>query len=269
MIELLSRNEILKLNKTFASFIIEWQDQEYNPSLKHNRFNAGTMYDMRLNKLRYYSQEEVDSINEERLQIFNREKDNTDTASIEENYTATLVYNFPYAPIENYAENLAKGLVMLAERLNWESTIFLLVYPTPWFSQENDHEPVKKAFDYLRKIGVTDIFNGGFKANGKGLEELLKHLFWITRCNASLPHCFFSGIKKDLIGSICQYGNIHLHFYSAAEFAKTKIASVDLGLIEIKRCFENFSENGAIQGRRLDSGKQITKQTTKPWWKFW
>ena len=137
----------------------------------------------------------------------------------------------------------------------------------PWLGQQNDYKPVKKAMDYLKGIGTTDDFAGGFKANGTDLEKLSDNLFWIFRCNASLAYCFFSGIEKDFVGSICQYGNIHFHFYSETEMIQTKNAALDLGMIEIEKCFENFSETGRIEGRRLDFGRTV--KTTKPWWKFW
>ncbi|HEX5154406.1 MAG TPA: hypothetical protein VFW07_23330 [Parafilimonas sp.] len=269
MIVLLGRNDILKLNKTFASFIINWQEQAYNPALEHNRYQAGTMYDVHINKLRYYSQEEVDRINEERLEAYNREKDTMETIPIEDKYIKTLIYNFPYAPIENYTENLAAGILTLAEQLNWEAVLFLLVYPMPWLGQTNEYAPVKKALNYLKSIGVTDDFTGGIIANGADLEELLKYLFWICRCNAALPYCFFSGIETAFAGNICQYGNIHLHFYSETEMIKIRRAAYDLHMIEIRKCFENFSETGAIEGRRPVPVKRIAKRRTKPWWKFW
>ena len=269
MIKLLSRKEILKLNKTFASFIIDWQEQEYNPSLEHNQYKAGKMYDITLNKPRYYPQEEIDKMNEERLEEYNRKKDNVETISLEEKYTGTVIYNFPYAPVENYAESLAEGIVTLAEKLEWLAVICMLVYPKPWLGQENDYKPVKKALDYLKSIGVTDDFTGGIIANGTELQELMKHLFWIFRCNASLPYCFFSGIEKEFVGSICQYGNVHFHFYAETEMIRTNHETLGLGMVEIEQCYENFSDTGAIEGRRLDLSKQVTKQTTKPWWKFW
>jgi hypothetical protein len=265
MIELLNRHEILSLNKTFASYIINWQQQEYDPTLEHNKYDAGVMYDIDLNKQRHYSQEEVDQMNQERLEDYNRKKDNVETISAEDKYTGTIIYNLPFAEIYDYAESLSVAMVTLAEKSEWKSVIFLMVYPTPWLEQENDYKPVKKALDYLKSIGVTDDFAGRFKANGADLEELMKHLFWIFRCNASLPYCFFSGIDKDFVGSICKYGNIHFHFYSDAEMIETKNKALGLGMIEIEQCFENFSETSTIKGRRLDLGTK----GKKPWWKFW
>jgi hypothetical protein len=265
MIELLNRQEILKLSKAFASFIINWQDQEYNPSQEYNTYKAGMMYDMKLGKPRHYSQEEIDLMNAERLEEYNSKKDNVVTGSIEENYSGTLIYNLPSAEISDYIENLAGSIETLAEKLDWEAVIFLLVYADPWLEQQNDYKPVKSALKYLKSIGVTDEFTGGFKANGNDLKELVKHLFWIFRCNAALPYSFFSGINKDFVGSICKHGNIHFHFYSENEYFEIRNKCLDLGMTQIERCFENFSETSAIKGRKLALGTKTKKQ----WWKFW
>ena len=269
MIELLNRQQILNLNKTFASFIIDWQEEQYNPELENNKSKAGLMYDIVLNKPRYYSQEEVDQMNAERLKEYNRKKDNIETIPIEEKYTGTIIYNLPYAEIDDYAQSLAKSIVILSEKLGWESVIYLPVYRMPWLGQQNDYKPVKRAINYLKSIGTTDDFAGGFKVNGTDLEKLLNNLFWIFRCNASLAYCFFSGIDRNFVGSICQYGNIHFHFYSHAEMIDTKNAAIDLGMIQIEKCFENFSETGRIRGRRLDLGNEVKRQRTKSWWRFW
>jgi len=269
MIELLNRKEILGLNKTFASFIIDWQEQQFNPALKHNKYNAGVMYDLALSKPRHYSQEEVDQMNKERLKEYNQKKDNVETISIQEKYAGTIIYKLPYAEINYYAQNLSKSIVTLCEELAWKSVIFLPVYPIPWLEQQNDYKPGKKALDYLKSVGTTDDFTGGFKVNGTDLEKLVKNLFWIFRCNASLPYCFFSGIENDFVGSICKYGNMHFHFYSRSEMIETRNTALDLGMTKIEQCFENFSKTGRIKGRWLDFGNGMQRKTTRHWWKFW
>jgi hypothetical protein len=40
-------------------------------------------------------------------------------------------------------------------------------------------------------------------------------------------------------------------------------------MIQIEKCFENFSETRAIKGKRLDLGKKIKGESRKPWCKLW
>lgn len=249
MIELLDRKSILNLNKTFASFILEVQDAKYNPI--HNPNEPGEMYVDDSEKPRYVSQEECDKWNKEEQMEFDQNRDKVETEPIK--FIEERVFTFSEAEIDQYLNNLGNGLENLNKQLDWQSTIFLLDYPTPWLSQDNDYEPVKKALDYLKSIGVTDDFTGGFKANGQELKELTMNLFWIVRCNASLPDCYFSGIEKGFVGDVCKHGNIHFHFYSDTDRQEILNETKEIGLkaIEGIHCYDSFSETSKIDGRQI------------------
>lgn len=251
MIELLDRQSTLKLNKTFTSFIIDVQDAKYNPV--HSPYESGTMYFDDSEKPRYVSQDECDKWNKERLSEFNQNKDTADTDTLNDKYIDEVVFTFSEHQIDQYLDKLSNGLDYLTEQLDWKAVIFLLDYPTPWLNQENDYQPVKKALDYIRQIGVSEDFIGGFKVSGQGLKEITKNLFWIIRCNASLPDCYFSGLSTDFSGSICKYGNIHFNFYSRTDRQEIIRAAQDIGLkqIEGSQCLDSFTETGKIEGRRI------------------
>ena len=253
MIVLLKRNEILKLNSTFGAFVLENQDAKYNPSLDYNKYKPGMMYVENSEKSRYVSQEECDRWNQEAFEKYEQRRDKFDTISLKGKYKGEVIYNFPKAAINDYINNLASGLVELFSTLNWQAVIFLLDYPTPWLSQDNIYTPVKDALNYCRTIGIDDKFNGGVKANGEELKEFLAHLFWIIRCNASLPQCYFSGIDTDFVACICKYGNVHFSFYSEKARLGVEGIAKELGMIELKdgRCISNFTDNDAIGGRQI------------------
>jgi hypothetical protein len=254
MIELLNRNETLSLNKSFASFIVDLQSAKYNPSLDYNKYKPGNMYVEDDEKSRYVTQEECDKWNEEELAKYEKSKDNIEVNPIKTNLKGEPIYTFPKTDINNYIENLSDSIVKLCERLEWKSVIFLLEYSTPWLFQNNDYEPVKKALQYLKSIGATDNFNGGFKASGKELKELTKNLFWIIRCNAALPHCYFTGLDTDFTADICKHGNIHFRFYSESNKIGIEKLAQELTMkrFEEDYCYDNFSETGVIKGRKIN-----------------
>jgi hypothetical protein len=253
MIELLERQDIFKLNETFASFIADVQDAKYNPTLDYNKYEPCEMYVDESEELRFVSQQECDEWNSKAFEEHLKNKDNISQISIKERHAGEIAYNFPHDNMEKYIENLANGIVELSNRLQWKAVIFLLDYSTPWLHQDNDYKPVKKALDYLKKIGTSTNFNGGFKASGQDLKELTTHLFWIIRCNAALPDCYFSGVDKDFTADICKYGNIHFHFYSDKDKLEIQRTAEEIGMIGIEdgQCFENFSETSAIDGRQI------------------
>jgi hypothetical protein len=253
MIELLERQEIFKLNKTFASFVIDVQDAKYNPLLDYNSYKAGDVYFDDNDKSRLLTQEECDKLNNEKNEEYLKRKDYFETLNLKKRHSGEMIYKLPFSDLDTYLESLSDGILKLSEKLNWQSVVFLLDYSTPWLYQDNDYKPARKALDYLKEIGTGEAFSGGFKANGQELKELTKNLFWIIRCNAALPDCFFSGVGTDFAADICKYGNIHFHLYSSEEKLGIEKAAKEIGMIEITdgQCFENFTETSAIQGRQI------------------
>ncbi|MHA4808402.1 hypothetical protein ACX0G9_09850 [Flavitalea flava] len=111
--------------------------------------------------------------------------------------------------INRHAKNLATETVNLVQLLGVESLIFLGDTKTPWLYQQNDYKPANLALVYLFEKKVGSKFNGGFEISIDELAKFLTHLFWLVRCNATLPTVHFMNKKQDFLGSICKNGNIH------------------------------------------------------------
>lgn len=252
MITLLTRQELLALNPIFAAYIIEIQDANYNPLRDYNKEKPGMAYFGEEEGSRYISQEECDVNNEQAYAVFLQKKDTYDTISLKGKHVGEAVYNFQHAPLEQYLDLLANGFVQLCTELQWDSVLFLLDYSTPWLYQNNDFEPVQKALNYLKSIGVDNKFNGGFKASGDDLKTLVKNLFWLVRCNAALPLCSFAGANSSFAAEICKYGNMHFHFYAEKDKAAIEAIApkILMQLIEDGRCHSNFTE-ASFTGRQI------------------
>ena len=139
MIELLNRKSILTLNQNFARFIVEVQDVKYNPA--HDPYEPGEMYVDDSEDLRFVTQEECDVWNEEEQAEFEKNRDRIDTQPSK--FIDQKVFTLNESEFSHYLQKLGNSIENLTRELKWESTIFLLDYPTPWLSQENDYEPVK------------------------------------------------------------------------------------------------------------------------------
>jgi hypothetical protein len=105
---------------------------------------------------------------------------------------------------------LSKLLCEIASGLNYEHLVFLGDYKRPWLYQTNSYNPVKRAMQYLIDNNVGKSFDGALLADAPDLSEFSKHLYWLVRCNAALPVFNFMDEGQNIVGSICQYGNIHL-----------------------------------------------------------
>ena len=81
--------------------------------------------------------------------------------------------------------------------------------------------------------------------------EIIAPLFWPVRCDTDYPMIYFSAAAAPFIGSVCKYGNLHIHAGTAAYAAQLREAALRSGWIIAGSCDEPFSEDGSIEGRRL------------------
>lgn len=255
MIELLQRKPALELNETFASFIIASQQIRYDPSVNGSIYESGEIIYLNNDspEPKAITQEESDTLNREAIEEYKSRRDHIDIISDIQTFKSSSLYQCTLTDIHTYASNLGTSIKELSNSMNWPSVIFLLDYSIHWSYQDNDYEPVRKALDYLKHIGVDQNFNGGINTNGSDLETFVEHLFWLVRCNGSLPNCYFSGNGSKTMGTICKQGNIHLEFYSEEEKNNFRKVANRIGIIEIRDavCDEKFSETGSIEGRQI------------------
>ncbi|NER12866.1 hypothetical protein GWK08_05405 [Leptobacterium flavescens] len=136
---------------------------------------------------------------------------------------------------KKYLLDLALGLEGLRKFFRQESLLVLGDWPTPWLYQENDHKAVQKALNYLKKR-IDATFNGGFELKGKELIEFIPHLFWLIRCNASLPGFLMGYTQSDTVISLCKHGSLHIDSYSTNEFEKLRKYFSRRGFLKIRNC---------------------------------
>lgn len=246
MIDLITRAQALG-NPIFASYIHSWQSR-FDPAKDPYMTDPGVYYDEKIDGERFFDKDEIDVIHKCESDEYERLRDHIDP--IERTYQGELLYSLPFKDILVYSVEMGIVLQHLSERLNSKLT-FLMDYSIPWLFQKNEFEPVRKALDYFRQIGVSENFVGGIQADEEELEELTANLFWLSRCNASLPYCSFTSNEDQFVGHLCKYGNLHLHSYS--EHIKTNLEhfAQTNGLIKIEECFQKFNDTNVIEGREL------------------
>ncbi len=176
------------------------------------------------------------------------EKDDFFYPKISQSYTLTLSSK----TINVHVRKLSKELVDLIQLLRFDCLIFLGDYKTPWLYQDNNYKPVERAIEYLKEKKVGRRFNGGFEVNLADLYEFSIHLFWLSRCNASLPLIYFMDKKQNILGSVCKYGNVHLETFNKKtdKIFQSVLNNTGFSILDGK-CYELFSKTGAIKGRRI------------------
>lgn len=165
----------------------------------------------------------------------------------------SYVLTLPSRSFKGHTKTLANEITKLVKALNADKLVFLGDTKTPWLYQQNDHKPVKEALHYLAENKIGLRFNGAIQAPATELVLFIRHLSWLSRCNAALPYIYFTTPHKNIIANICKYGSLHLdtmneesdsivrHFVDGSPF--------EYG--DINSCTGQFNKTRAIPGRKI------------------
>lgn len=166
----------------------------------------------------------------------------------------SYLLTIPAKTFKGNAKALGTEVTRLAMALRSDTLLFLGDTEIPWQYQSNEYKPVKEAQEYLTSHKIGKRFNGALRADMEELPVFIKHLTWLTRCNASLPYFYFIDKDQSIIGEICQYGNLHL---SILDKRTVKVFEQFMNTSRFiygdnKSCFNRFGKKSAISGRRIN-----------------
>ena len=151
------------------------------------------------------------------------------------------------------AKALSSAVTKLMRSLDFGSLIFVGDTKIPWLYQDNEYSPVKNALNYLHDNKIGKKFNGALQVDISTLAEFIRHLFWLTRCNASLPSFHFMDPGQNVIGSLCKYGNVHLSTLTKSIDKKLQrsVKQSDFEFLHDTACHEAFSKKRAIKHKEI------------------
>ena len=167
----------------------------------------------------------------------------------------SCILTLPSKSFKGHTKLLGTELNKLAKELGGDTLIFLGDTELPWLYQVNDYKPAKEAQQYLIDNKIGKRFNGALQISSSELPTFIKHLCWLTRCNAALPYIHFIDTGQNIIGNICQYGNLHLDTLNAKIDKHFKII-IDKSMfmyLEGNKCYNQFGKTSAINGRQTVS----------------
>jgi len=157
--------------------------------------------------------------------------------------------------VKGHAKLLSTELAILTMNLGFEDLIFLGDNKNYWLTKlslsREDYKPLKNALEYFMDNKIGKRFNGALVVDNSNLSEFIEHLFYLTRCDASLPYFYFMDKNQNFISNICQYGNVHFDTLNKKTDTHLKQALVK-GKFEIiydKKCFSQFAKTSKIKAR--------------------
>lgn len=239
-----SRQEILIINQIFAYHLLSVQRAKHE-SLGEWKEGESVILDESVEAVTL-TKEQADELNNEDKQYYLDNRDDFRTEGSHEWIGGvTLISSEKDAP--EYLADLAQSLKHLSK--DFGQLIILGDWSTPWLNQQNDYPPVSRALKFLGQK-IDDEFNGGFVLSENEILEFIPHLFWLTRCNASLPEFMMTFENAKTVIEICKYGVLHLAFYNIEEREQILKIYRTKGFKKVENCsdpiyFDDF------KGRRI------------------
>ncbi len=241
-----SREEILSLNPIFTRFIIDMQLAQ-QPDL-YVEGDCVLLNDDK--KETVLTKEQAENLNKEIIQEFKQgcDADLFEYKSPLEWISRSLLISSKET-VSEYLNDIYLLLEAIRKEIDADYLMILGCFNIPWLYQDNDYLPVKEALKYL-KLQIDDTFGGGFLLNKNELRQFIPHLFWLIRCNASLPEFYISYPNSNTIISICRYGVLHFEFFDKKEKNKILNLSSLMKFKEVTTCYDpiDFDE---FEGRKL------------------
>lgn len=151
--------------------------------------------------------------------------------------------------IEGYVEVFTDRFEILLNDIGIDKVVIVLTSKCDWFGQKNNYKPVKESMLQLRKIVGDKHYYEAFEVETINLKQMTKIIFWLGRCNASLPHIHIISEENKINFMICKYGNLHAEIYSHEIDKKVCEVSERLGF-SIIETEDEFLDNG-IKGRNI------------------
>jgi hypothetical protein len=192
-------------------------------------------------------QEAIDKFPNLPLRHYNPKKDEDvfNYPKVFANYVLTL----PSKSYKGHIKLLGTQIVSLANNLGYDNLIFLGDEDIAWLRRLNTYETFQESLQYLGDNKINKRFNGALQIGTTEMPTFIKHLAWLVRTNGILPYVHFIDPKQNIIGNICQYGNLHISTKNKTADKKFKdaIEKGSFTYLKDRSCYNKFSKSREIK----------------------
>ncbi|UWX68210.1 hypothetical protein NZD85_06335 [Empedobacter stercoris] len=189
--------------------------------------------------------EEYDNLEDEMFDALNLEPKKAS------NSTFNLSIN--HSVLDTFPKKLSERINCLFDFLNVEQFIIISHLKLDLFGNtEHDYDKVKNSYEQLKKITLSESYKEAILADKKDLPELIDILFWLERCDGSLPeYIFWFDTNERFCFHLCQYGKVHIiDFTNGNLLNNEQLAELQFEIVE-DRCYDQFTEESRIENRKL------------------
>lgn len=162
------------------------------------------------------------------------------------------IIELDHTDINSFTTVLSNKLKELFQTIHADEVYILSHLKLDLFgNRENQFKPLAKAYEKLEAITGQTSYHEAFLINISELQEFVDILFWLIRCDPSVPEYIFIFAKNEKLELfICKYGNIHLTEIGSRQLTNERLTTLHWQIIDGEE-YDRFSDDGAIEGRQL------------------
>jgi hypothetical protein len=166
---------------------------------------------------------------------------------------ASYILTLPSKSYRGHQKLLGAQITELVKNIGYDHLIFLGDIDIAWLRRFDTYENFQKELQYLADNKVGKRFNGALQVDTNELPTFLKHLSWLVRTNGVLPYVHFTDPGQNIVGEICQYGNLHISTKTKAADKRFKdiVTNSRFTYLTDKNCINKFSKKNVIKGRTI------------------
>jgi len=227
MITLITRKEIIRTKKIISSELTKIQKSFYDEEA-----------------LQYYKDNKEENLYWEQFDCLKNKEIN--------HPIFTKIIGLNHSDINSFVEHLSAKLMVLFQTLKITELVVIAYLKLDFFGgRENNYKFLKKSYKKLEKIVGNQVYKEAFIIDMGSLSDFIEILFWTKRCDPNVAeYIFLFDMNEQIQLCLCKYGNLHVTEYNKEQLTEGVLKELGWTIIE-GREFDNFSETGKIEGRRI------------------
>ncbi len=185
------------------------------------------------------------------LRHYDRKKDEEifKSPKVFANYVLTL----PSKSYRGHQKLLGAQIGYLVENLGYNHLVFLGDIDLAWLKRLDTYESFQDALQYLADNKIGKRFNGALQVDIDEIQTFIKNLSWLVHTNGIVQYVHFTDPGQNIVGNICQHGNVHISTKNKIADKKFKeiVSKSQFTYLTDISCTNKFSKSSVIKNRTI------------------
>ena len=166
---------------------------------------------------------------------------------------ANYVLTVPSKSFRGHQKILGTQIGYIVENLGYDHLVFLGDIDLAWLKRFDTYERFQVALQYLADNKIGKRFNGALQVDIDQIQTFIKNLSWLVRTNGIVQYVHFTDPGQNIVGNICQYGNVHISTKNKTADKRFKeiVSESQFTYLTDMSCTNKFSKSSAVNNRTI------------------